>query len=144
MCDRLVTWYVNLTDTIAIPAEWPAHVIKKFLVPLAEQVMDAVNAGKPVILQVFNTPAKLVQRQDGNRILYFFEKVFTEELVGSYFIDVVFDMNDENIEAMNDVPRPEPHNPNALEHRISLDGYKIQVYRSEFRATYYLTPTVKR
>ncbi|CAD6209987.1 GSCOCG00010856001-RA-CDS [Cotesia congregata] len=106
--------------------------------------MDAVNAGKPVILQVFNTPAKLVQRQDGNRILYFFEKVFTEELVGSYFIDVVFDMNDENIEAMNDVPRPEPHNPNALEHRISLDGYKIQVYRSEFRATYYLTPTVKR
>ncbi len=78
MCARLVTRYVNLTDTIAVPVEWPAHVIQKFLVPLAEQVIDAVNAGKPVFLQVFNTPAKLVQRQDGNRIQYFFEKVFTE------------------------------------------------------------------
>ncbi|CAD6243540.1 GSCOCT00014297001.2-RA-CDS [Cotesia congregata] len=144
MCDRLVTRYVNLTDTIAVPAKWPAHVIKKFVVPLAEQVIDAVNTGKPVVLQVFDTPAKLVQRQDGNRILYFFEKVFTEELVGSYVIDVNYDMNDKNIEAMNDVPRPEPYNPNALEHRILLDGYKIQVYRSEFRATYYLTPIRKR
>ncbi|XP_074097910.1 uncharacterized protein LOC141526729 isoform X2 [Cotesia typhae] len=143
MCARLVTRYVNLTDTIAVPVEWPAHVIQKFLVPLAEQVIDAVNAGKPVFLQVFNTPAKLVQRQDGNRIQYFFEKVFTEDLVGSYVVDVIFYMNDKNMQVMNDVPRPEPHNPNALEHRISLDGYKIQVYRSEFITTYCLIPIPK-
>lgn len=87
MCGRLVTQYVNLTDTIAVPAEWPAQVIQKFLVSVAEQAIDAVNAGKPVILQVFNTPAKLVLRQDGNRILYFFEKVFTECVIFFYTIN---------------------------------------------------------
>ncbi|CAD6243673.1 GSCOCT00014290001.2-RA-CDS [Cotesia congregata] len=144
MCGRLVIRYVNLTDTIAVPAEWHPHVFHEFLVPLAEQVINDVNAGKSVVLQVLNTPAKLKQLQNKNRILYLFEKVFAEELVGSSVIDVIFDMNDKNIKAMKDVLGPEPCNPNALKYRVSLDDYNIQVYRSEFRTAYYLLPIAKR
>lgn len=70
--------YVNLTDTIIVPIEWSAHGFKELLVSLVHQVINAVNAGKPVVLQLLNTPAKLVQRQDKNRIQYFFEKVSME------------------------------------------------------------------
>lgn len=73
-----VTKYVNLTDTIVVPAEWPAYAFQKLLVPLVEQVINAAGTGKPVVLQVLNTPAKLVKRHDRNRIQYFFEKVFAE------------------------------------------------------------------
>nr|QZB49154.1 BV-like protein [Cotesia vestalis bracovirus] len=97
MCGRLVTQYVNLTDTIAVPAEWPAQVIQKFLVSVAEQAIDAVNAGKPVILQIY-------WKTKGALTCF-------RELVGSYVIDVIFDMNDKNMEVMNDVPRPESYNP---------------------------------
>ncbi|XP_044591695.1 uncharacterized protein LOC123269867 [Cotesia glomerata] len=144
MFGRLVTRYVNLTDTIVVPAEWHPHVFHEFLASLAEQVINDVNAGKPVVLQVLNTPAKLKQLQNKNGILYLFEKVFPEKLVGSYVIDVIFYMNDKNIEAMNDVLGSEPCNPNALKHRVSLDDYDVQVYRSEFRTAYYLLPIAKR
>ncbi|AEE09552.1 conserved hypothetical protein [Cotesia vestalis bracovirus] len=144
MCGRLETRYVDLTDTIAVPAEWPVDLLHEFLVPLAEQVINDVNAGKAVILQVLNTPAKLVQRQNRNGIQYFFEKAFTEELVDSHVVDVIFDMNDNNIEAMIDICGPELCNSNALKRRISLDDCNIKVYRSEFRTAYYLVPIAER
>lgn len=87
MCGRLETRYVDLTDTIAVPAEWPVDLLHEFLVPLAEQVINDVNVGKAVILQVLNTPAKLVQRQNRNGIQYFFEKAFTEWVV--FFIRLI-------------------------------------------------------
>ncbi len=75
---HVVTKYVNITDTIAVPAKWPAHVFRESLVQLVEQMIIALNSGKSVVLQVLNTPAKLVQCQDRNGIQYFFEKVFRE------------------------------------------------------------------
>lgn len=60
MCGRLETRYVDLTDTIAVPAEWSVDLLHEFLVPLAVQVINDVNACKAVVLQVSNTPAKLV------------------------------------------------------------------------------------
>ncbi|KAG8039448.1 hypothetical protein G9C98_008091, partial [Cotesia typhae] len=73
-------------------------------------------------------------------IQYFFEKVFAEELLDSHVFDVIFDVNDNNTEAMIDVSGPEPYNSNALKRRISLDDYNIKVYRSPFRTAYYLVP----
>nr|ACE75417.1 hypothetical protein GIP_L8_0310 [Glyptapanteles indiensis] len=106
---HVVTKYVNITDTIAVPAKWPAHVFRESLVQLVEQMIIALNSGKSVVLQVLNTPAKLVQCQDRNGIQYFFEKVFRECV-------------------------------NALEHRVSLNDYNVQVYRSELRTAFYVMP----
>nr|ACE75434.1 conserved hypothetical protein [Glyptapanteles indiensis] len=139
-----VTKYVNLTDTIVVPAEWPAYAFQKLLVPLVEQVINAAGTGKPVVLQVLNTPAKLVKRHDRNRIQYFFEKVFAEELMGSYVFEVIFDKNDKNIKVMNDVTGPEPLDPNALERQVSSNDYNVLVDRSKLRTSFYLIPTAQR
>lgn len=78
MSDHLATRYVNLTESIAVPEEWPVQELRDLLVSLAEQVIDAADEYESVVLQILNHPAKLVRRQDQNGKRYFFEKVFSE------------------------------------------------------------------
>lgn len=67
--------YVQLSNRVFVPNEWPVKGLESFLLKLTKLVIDDVTSDRVIVLQVQNIPTILVCHGEGEETKYFFQRI---------------------------------------------------------------------
>lgn len=69
--------YVQLSNRVFVPNEWPVKGLESFLLKLAKLVIDDVTSDRVIVLQVQDIPTILVCHGEGEETKYFFQRIYS-------------------------------------------------------------------